>query len=114
MRSAHSPKPMNTVSFVGDRVKMECSSSSSTSPVDWEFALARSSDFSLICSFGRITESLSSRYKIDTENRTRYNIIVDSVDLSHAGTYRCTPITEEFNVPSDSAQLIVLGEIKIL
>lgn len=98
-----------------DRVQMECSSNSSMPPVDWEFALAGSSDFSYIYAVGRITESQFSKLKIDTDNKTRYDIIIDSVDFSQAGTYRCTPITEKvINASSYMAQLIVLGEIKIV
>lgn len=110
-RSAQTATPMNTISFVGDRVKMECSSRPNSSlPVDWKFAQAGSSDFLYIYTAERMTESLSSRYKIDTDGKTRYDIVIDSVDFFHAGRYICTPITEEFDTASSStAQMIVLG-----
>lgn len=107
--SVHLPKLINTESVVESRVKMECSRNPHVLyPVDWEFAPAGSNSFSYIYTGKRITESLWSKYKIDTNGKTRYDIVHDSVDLSHAGAYRWTPITEEFNVSSYTAELIVL------
>jgi len=107
--SAFISKPMNTVSVVGNKTKIECSRNPHPShPVNWVFSPAGSKDFSRIYIGKRITESLSSMYKIDTDNRTRYDIVIDSVDMSHAGTYRCTPIAEE--QLRASAELIVIGE----
>ena len=94
---------MNTVSVVGNKTKMECSRNFLHHSVEWEFAPADSSSFSYIYT-NRKTESVTSRYKIDTDNELRYDIVIDSVDLSHAGTYRCT-----VGSTSASAQLIVLG-----
>lgn len=109
--STLSSGPMNTVSVEGETVKMESSRNSSELPINWEFASAGSSQFLTIYTSARITVNLSSRYKIYTDNRTRYDIVIDSVDLSHAGTYICTPITEDVidEVPA-TAQLTVLGE----
>lgn len=100
-------KPTNTVSFVGERVRIECSSNPSDLLVDWEFARAGSNSFSYIYTGERITESLTSRYKMDTDGKTRYDIVIDSVDLSHAGRYRCTPVTGQ--LLSATASLTVLG-----
>src|SRR6218665_2863182 len=101
--------PMNAVSVVGNRVKLECSTQPHVLyPVDWEFAPAGSNRFSYIYASRRLTASLSSRYKIDTDGKTRYDVVIDSVDLSHAGTYRCMPLSDELK--NVSAQLTVLGE----
>src|SRR6218665_848797 len=109
--SSQLTKPINTISFVGDTVKMECSNNSSMAPIDWEFTLAGFNNESFIYSAGRITEKLSSRYWIETDSKSRYDIVIDSVDLSHAGTYRCMPNTKEvINTSSYTAQLIVLGK----
>ena len=106
--SAFVSRPMNTVSTAKSRVKMECSRNPHVYPVDWEFAPVGSTDFLYINAGRRITERQSSRYMIDTDNISRYDIVIDSVDLSHAGTYRCTPLTEK---PIRAlAELIVLGE----
>ena len=96
---------------MGDRIKMECSSRPNSSlPVDWEFTSVGSSDVVSIYTVGEITESLSSRYKIDTDGKTRYDIVIDSVDFFHAGRYKCTPITEAIiSAATYSAELIVLG-----
>lgn len=98
------------VSVVGTKAVMECRRNASVLPINWEFAPAGSNNFSYIYTSERMTQRLSSRYKIDTDGSTRWDIVIDSVDLSHAGTYRCEPITKEvLNAPSFSAQLIVLG-----
>jgi len=97
-------KPINTVSVVGNKTKMKCSRNLLHLPVEWEFAPVRPNSFSYIYTRERITGNMSSRYKIDTDNEARYDIVIDSVDLSHAGTYRCT-----VGSSSASAQLIVLG-----
>lgn len=111
-RSAQLPRPVNTVSLEGNRVKIECSRNSSNLPVDWEFSSSGNSAFSDIYTVGQLTENLSSRYKVDIDNKTRYDIVIDSVDMSDAGTYRCTIFTNDAtNPPSYSAQLIVLGKV---
>lgn len=100
-------KPMNTMSLVGTEVHMECSISSSHRQVDWEFYPTGSISFShrpTIYAHGRITECLSSRYKIDTDNRSRYNLVIDPVNLLDPGTYRCIG-----GVESASAELVVIG-----
>lgn len=109
-RSVQLTKPINTVSYVGKMVKMECIRSPSELPIDWGYASISSNDFSLIYTVGQITEGVSSRYKIDSNDKKRYDIVIDSVDFFHAGTYRCRPVTEEFNGIWNSARLIVLGE----
>ena len=109
--SAQLTKPINTVSFAGSKVKMECSNNSSMVPIDWEFGFAGFNNFSYIYFAGLITEKLISRYRIETDSKSRYDMVIDSVDLSHAGTYRCTPNTEEVIYTSSySAELIVIGE----
>lgn len=109
--SAILSQPMNTVAVAKSRVKLGCRRHPHVFPVDWEFAPASSNDFSYIYTSQLITERLSSRYKIDTDNRSRYDVVIESVDVFHAGTYRCTPITEEVvSLSSYSAELAVLGE----
>lgn len=110
----HSTKPKNTVSIVGTKAKMECRRNTSVLPINWEFASTGSNNFSYIYASRRLTESLSSRYNIDTDGKTRYDVVMDSVDLFHAGTYRCEPITKEvINASSDSAQLVVIGRLSV-
>jgi len=103
-------KPMTAVSMLGGMVRMGCSRDQSNLPVDWEFAPADTNDTSFIYTNRHIAENFTSKYNIDTDNVTRYDIVIDSADSSHAGTYICTPVTEGGAGPSSaSAQLIVLG-----
>src|SRR6218665_1200904 len=103
-------KPMTAMSMVGGSVRMACSRDQSHLPVDWEFAPADTNNTSFIYTNRHIAENFTSKYKIDTDNVTRYDIVIDSADSSHAGTYICTPVTEGgADAPSASAQLIVLG-----
>lgn len=100
-------KPMNTMSFVGNKTRIECSRDASDLPIDWEFNSVDTSGtpgFSYIYINRRFTKSLSSRYKIDTDGTSLYDIVIDSVDFYHAGSYRCTG-----GLTSASAELIVLG-----
>ena len=111
-RAVHLPRPVNTVSLERSRAKMECSRNPSNLPIDWQFSSAENSIFSDIYTVGQITETLASMYKVDTDNKTRYAIVIDSVDMSHAGTYKCTILTDDAkDPPSYSAQLIVLGKM---
>ena len=101
--------PSTAVSFVGGRVRMGCSRDLSSDGVDWEFAPADTNKTSFIYTNRQIPANLTSRYRIDTDNQSRYDLVMDSVVWSDAGTYICTPINQGANPQSASAQLMVLG-----
>lgn len=101
-------KPANKVSLARSRVKLECSKDWSNLPVDWQFSSSGNSSFSDIYTVGQITYILSSSYKVDTDNKTPYDVVIDSVDSSH----KCTIFNDVANdPPSYFAELIVLGKI---
>src|SRR6218665_3851809 len=100
---------MAAVSFVGGSVRMGCTRDLSSDAVDWEFAPADTNKTSYIYTNRQIRANLTSRYRIDTDRQTRYDLIIDPVVWSDAGTYICTPINQGAYPQSGSAQLMVLG-----
>ena len=102
-------KPMTAVSMMGGSVRMGCSRDLSSDAVDWEFAPADTNETSFVYTSRQIPANLTSRYRIDTDNQSRYDLVMDSVDYSHAGTYICTPVNQGAYPQSGSAQLMVLG-----
>jgi len=79
--------PMTAVSFVGGSVRMGCTRDLSSDAVDWEFAPADTNKTSYIYTNRQIRANLTSRYRIDTDRQTRYDLIIDPVVWSDAGTY---------------------------
>ena len=102
---------MNTIAFVGRRVAFECSTNV-TLPLRWDFAEVNSTGFKNIYRLGKIINNFSSRYKVvNITIEGRWTLVIDSVDMDHAGTYRCQN-TPTYN-PQDrnvSAQLFVISK----
>lgn len=101
--------PKNTVTKLGDRVELECSTNAQ-SPVRWEFSIADSHNKSIVYHSGIITHSLQDKYTIDNNRKGRYNLIVNSVDLSFGGTYTCIDAED---LSSRSAELIAIGDYSV-
>src|SRR6218665_220411 len=101
---------MNTIAFVGRRVEFECSTNV-TLPLRWDFAEVNSTRFEPVYYLEKILSNFSSRYKVNTTIKGRFALVIDSVDMDHAGTYRCqntqTYNSQDRNV---SAQLVVIGK----
>ena len=96
--------PKNTVALLGKTVILECTTNLST-PVRWKV----NSD--IIYYNEVITESLRSRFRIENSSYGTHNLVIDKVDLSHAGTYICLPtVYPGEREEGFSAQLTVLGK----
>src|SRR6218665_1921352 len=98
--------PKNTVALLGKKVVIECTTNLST-PVRWKV------NSEIIYYNEVITESLRSKFRIETssDGTYMYNLIIDEVDLSHAGTYICLPtVYPGEREEGFSAQLTVLGK----
>lgn len=97
--------PRNLVALTGEKVELKCSVEENPSVV-WGFTSYNTSKDADI-SFGEnISLPLKSRYKIEKRVRGQHNIVIDSVDLDHAGKYRCLTIATGIKVV---AYLTVLG-----
>lgn len=120
--------PKNTFAKIGDRVEFECSTNETISsfsgfssdyegeaiPLTWMFSSATSSTADLfIYHSGYVDHNLSSRYSVDDHTPGSYNLIVNSVALSFAGTYTCSgpQILGEDRHNHASAELIIFGTV---
>lgn len=104
--------PKNAVAKLGDRVEFECSTSETIGEggsLDWTFFSATSKNKSIITETGIITQTCHSKYAVENSIQGRYNLIMNSVDLSFGGMYTCTWSGTAEETPSSSAELIVIG-----
>lgn len=117
--------PKNTVAKFGDRVELECSTNETISsfsefysdsedkaiPLDWMLSSSTSSTAELsIYRSDHFVQNLSSRFPIGKTTRGSYNLIVNAVDFSFAGTYTCSePQLLQDRHNHASAELIVIG-----
>src|SRR6218665_2394602 len=83
--------PINTIAKVGERVEFECSTNVTT-PLRWDFAEVNSTKFEYIYLNEEISNNFSSRYKVETPTNGTWTLVINSTDMSHAGTYRCSTI----------------------
>jgi|SRR6218665_2062544 len=105
--------PKNTIAKLGDRVELECGTDASI-PVSWHFSLAGSQNSMFIYYSGVITFNISDKYVIDNIETGRYNLIMNSVDLSMGGTYTCSDAprsqgSQQSTGLPGTAELIVIG-----
>src|SRR6218665_2958870 len=111
-RSQLLSSPMNTIAKIGHRVELECSTNA-TAPLVWRFKGINSTQFEDIYLNGQITREFSSIYKVNTSINGRWNLVIDSVAVDQAGTYRCEN-TETYDphaiVMNVSAELVVTGK----
>src|SRR6218665_3020067 len=111
-RSQLLSSPMNTIAKIGHRVELECSTSA-TAPLIWRFKGVNSTQFEDIYLNGQISQKVSSTYKVNTSINGRWNLIIDSVAVAQAGTYRCEN-AETYDPQAIamkvSAELIVIGK----
>ena len=103
---------MNKIVNTGQRVELKCSTNA-TAPLIWRFKGVNSSQFETIYLNGQISKKFSSSYKVNTSINGRWDLVIDSVALAQAGTYRCENI-ETYDpqaiVMKVSAELIVIGK----
>src|SRR6218665_102933 len=105
--------PRNTVVKLGDSVELECITNAKI-PVRWDFAFGGSQNKTLIYLSGVVTHSLKNKYAIDNRETGRYNLIMNSTDLSFDGTYMCSDAPssqsdQQSTRLSGSAGLTVIG-----
>ena len=105
--------PKNTVAKLGDGVELECITNAII-PVRWEFSISGSQNKTFIYHSGVITHRLRDKYVMDNSRTGRYNLVMNSVDLSLGGTYTCsdTPSSQSDQQStrlSGSADLILIG-----
>jgi len=99
--------PRNEVVFLNASIELQCSTNSDE-PISWSFIPADGhivTDWLLI--HGNFTAYSVGKYKIDRSIRGQYNLVIDSVDFSYAGRYRCTE--GSFGTESE-AELVVIGK----
>jgi len=110
-RSQLLSSPFNTIAKIGQRVELECSTSALL-PLRWDFAEVNSTRFEAVYRLETITRKCSSRYKVNTTTKGRFALVIDSVDIAHAGTYRCQNEPNYDSLERNaSAQLAVIGSL---
>src|SRR6218665_400608 len=112
--------PNSKVAKLGDRVEFECSTNETTpdssglqtytnapeeaNPLVWIFLSATSSTEEFIYRGGFVPQKLSLKYAIAGETiRGRYNLVINSVDLTFAGTYTCSETSLGDKEPHNSS-----------
>ena len=99
--------PRNELALANERVEFRCSSDPRKT-LKWTVTYARTTELIELFADGNFTASAISKFGIDTRIPGQCNLIIDSVDLSYAGKYKC--IEEPFG-PEVEAELAVIGEI---
>ena len=90
-----------------NKFELNCVTNSS-GPINWEFSFHGSTTYSWIFLNSLMTQTHEKRYKIDSSHGS-YRLIIESVDWSYAGRYRCT---DEAGLGEAAiAQLTVIGNI---
>lgn len=98
--------PRNEMALANESVQLQCSTGSEK-PLRWYVTYSGTTETKTLFGRGNLSSAGESKYRIDTS--ARYNLIIDSVDLSHAGTYICAE--EPFGLEVE-AKLAVIGKIK--
>src|SRR6218665_2720340 len=78
--------PENEIVFLNSKAVLQCSTNS-TKPISWFFESAMSFGTIAVVLLGNLTRS---KYNLDRSIPGQYNLVIESADLSHAGTYKCS------------------------
>src|SRR6218665_1516249 len=100
----------SAVVLIRERVSMNCTVNRSDVAM-WTYTAWNTSTKTNIYSGRDIVTSMRSRYMIDRRISGEHNLIIESVDLFHAGRYKCTAIME-VQLKMD-VLLAVLGTVTI-
>ena len=95
--------PENEIVFLNSTAVLQCSTNS-TKPISWFFESAKSFGTNAVVLLGNLT---TAKYKLDRSIPGQYNLIIESADLSYAGTYKCS---EGSFGPKVEAKLVVIGK----
>jgi len=97
----------SSVVIIGERVELKCIVTEDDS-TSWKYTSWNSSTEANIYLGRDIFTSMRSRYKIDKRISGQHNLIIDPVDLAHAGRYQCCGVQKQAWV--NDIQLIVSGK----
>ena len=89
--------------FLNNKAVLQCSTNS-VMPISWFFGPTDTFEKTAVFLHGDLT---TTKYKIDRRIPGQYNLVIESVDLSHAGTYQCS---EGSYGPKVEAKLAVIGK----
>src|SRR6218665_1346911 len=81
--------PRNTMSLSNTSVELPCSTNSNKS-LQWYFTQSGTTASIPLYTRGNLTSAGESRYIIDASIQGHSNLIIGSVDFSHAGRYKCS------------------------
>src|SRR6218665_3562834 len=113
IRSQLLSSPMNTIAKIGQSVELECTTNA-TLPLNWDFAEVNSTRFEHIYRNEVFESNFSSRYymyNISSSVKRHWVLVINSVDIYHAGTYKCGNVYEpKFIQMNATAQLAVMGK----
>ena len=102
--------PGISIVALGAGIKLNCSISENYSALWTYTSWIKSKETNLYLGTD-ILASMRSRYRIDKTISEQHNLIIDSVDLAHAGRYTCYSVMQ-YSLIND-IQLIVLGKRKL-
>ena len=107
--------PNNLAVTRGDKAILNCSKFINTSiPLRWRRLDTGDDPASIISSGGRLMPDFTNgSYTVDAPGNHTANLIIDPVDMTHAGRYQCSDGMKgsEDQNNSRTAELIVLGEL---
>ena len=113
MRGQLLSSPMNTIAKIGQRVELNCSTNA-TLPLTWDFADVNSTRFEHTYRNEIVESKFSSRYdvyNISSSVERHWVLVINSVDIYHAGTYKCGNAYEPKVIQMNAtAQLAVIGK----
>src|SRR6218665_72977 len=95
----------SSVVLIGEGVELKCSVTGND-VATWKYTAWNSStETNIYLGKDDIVTSMRSRYKIDKNISGQYNLIIEPVDLVHAGRYQCLGVQQSL---INDIQLIVL------
>src|SRR6218665_577049 len=83
-------KPQNTFASEGHRVQLNCSTSDLTTPISWQYIPGAEGDLPKdVFLGGRLVNDYVRFQMYGNSAEGVYNLVIPSVELRDAGTYRC-------------------------
>src|SRR6218665_984972 len=89
--ASSSTVPRSLVALTGAGAELKCSADENQSVI-WGFTSYNTSRDTDLYFGDNISLPFISRYKIEKKIRGQHNLVIDSVDLDHAGKYQCVTI----------------------
>ena len=102
-------QPKNEVASIGREVRFDCSTDLDY-PVTWWFTPYGSTKAVEFYFSRKVLKRYASRYRVDTNKKGHFTLVIDEVDQHHAGRYSCYDNDGDDEVGASAELNVVLGE----